>query len=93
MLFLSSLIRIVFILLVVRFVLRAIASFLRPKSRTPGAGAPEPRSLQGDMVRDRVCNTFILRDRAVWAMVAGVEESFCSVVCRDKALGALPKAG
>lgn len=93
MLFLSSLIRIVVVLLVVRFVLRAIASFLRPKSRTQGAGAPEPRSLQGDMVRDRVCNTFVLKDRAVRAMVAGVEEPFCSVVCRDKALGALSKAG
>jgi len=78
-------------LLVVRLVLRTIAGFLRPaKGRE---AAPEPRSLEGDMVRDRICNTFVLKDRAVRAMVQGREESFCSALCRDKALGALSQAG
>ena len=93
MFFLSRLIRIVMVLLVVRFVLRAIAAFLRPRSRPQGAGAPEAPPPPGDLVRDPVCNTFVLKERAVRAMLAGREESFCSAVCRDKALGALPRAG
>jgi hypothetical protein len=43
---------------------------------------------RGDLVRDRVCNTFVLRERAVLARIAGHEEHFCSAACRDRALGA-----
>jgi len=43
------------------------------------------------MVRDRVCNTFLPRARAVTALVGGREMHFCSAACRDRAL-ALPAA-
>jgi hypothetical protein len=39
-----------------------------------------------DLVRDRVCNTFLPRARALPAVVGGREEHFCSVACRDRAL-------
>lgn len=39
----------------------------------------------GDLVRDRVCNTFLPRERALSAFVGGHEEHFCSVACRDQA--------
>ena len=93
MAFLVGLIRVVFVLLVVRIVLRTIAAFLRPKSRPQAAAAPETPALAGDLVRDRICNTFVLKERAVRALVAGREESFCSALCRDKALGAVSRAG
>jgi hypothetical protein len=38
------------------------------------------------MVRDRVCNTFLPRQRALRAVVGGREEHFCSAACRDRAL-------
>lgn len=88
-----TLIRVVLVLVVIRFVLRTIAAFLRPRSRPQAAAAPEAPSLAGDMVRDRICNTFVLKERALRALVAGREESFCSALCRDKALGAVSKAG
>ncbi len=45
-----------------------------------------------DLVRDRICNTFLPRDRAVRAMVSGREEHFCSEACRDRALTAASQA-
>ena len=42
-----------------------------------------------DMVRDRICNTFLPRERAVSAVVGGRQMHFCSPACRDRAL-ALP---
>jgi len=92
MFLLGRLLRIVLFLLAVRFILRAVAAFLRPRSRPASSGA-QPPSLAGDLVRDRVCNTFVLKERAVRALVGGHEESFCSALCRDKALGALSRAG
>ena len=43
----------------------------------------------GEMVRDRICNTFLPRERALMAVVHGVEEPFCSPACRDRALAPL----
>jgi hypothetical protein len=43
-------------------------------------------------VRDRVCNTFVPRSRALSAMVAGEAQHFCSAACRDAALQAARRA-
>jgi hypothetical protein len=77
---LSLVLRVLLLLLLVRLVLRGLAALLRP--------APAPREVAPpeEMVRDRVCNTFLRRDRALRATVAGVEEHFCSPACRDRAL-------
>ena len=77
--------RFLFILFVVRMVARGVASVLAPR-RPSGAGpAPAARPPE-ELVRDRICNTFVPRSRAVLAVVAGHEELFCSSSCRDKAL-------
>ena len=51
--------------------------------RTTGPGTTVPqRGVQ--MVRDPVCGTFVMPDRAVTMPVGGHVVHFCSVGCRDK---------
>ena len=88
--FLSRLVRILFVLLLVRLVLRAVASALRPR---PAAAPPRsPAAPDRELVRDRVCNTFLPRERALTAFIAGRQEHFCSAACRDRALLAVSRA-
>ncbi len=76
------LLRLIGILLLVRVVGRFVAGVMRGLRDDS-----KPRSrLQGDLVRDRICNTYVPRDRALSARVAGHEEHFCSATCRDRAL-------
>ena len=81
---LGYLLRFIAILLLIRFVLRAVTAWLRPRPAARPARAPGARAQ--DLVRDRVCNTFVAKDRAIKAMVGGHEEHFCSTACRDQAL-------
>jgi hypothetical protein len=74
-----NLVRIVIVLMAVRFVLRFIAAVVQGYQ-----GAPR-REAATDMVRDRVCDTFLPRSRALVAVVDGREQHFCSVECRDRA--------
>ncbi len=77
-----------FVRLVGRFVMAAVRGY-RGQVAAPAAG----RLASRELVRDRVCNTFLARDRALMATVAGEVEHFCSAACRDLALaGARPKA-
>jgi hypothetical protein len=78
--FLFRLVRVLGILLVIRLVLRAFAA------QRVGSGPTRPDGSGRDLVRDRVCNTFVPRDRALVARVAGREEFFCSAACRDRGL-------
>jgi hypothetical protein len=91
MLFLSSVIRVLLVLFVVRLVLRGIAALFRARPAAPAPAAPA-RQFTSELIRDRVCNTFLPRDRALLAVVAGHEEHFCSAACRDKALAAVSRA-
>ena len=78
--------RVVGFLLVLRLVLRALASLSGPRE-APGPAPSRPRTAPPtDLVRDRVCNTFVPRDRALRATVGGRDEHFCSETCRDRAL-------
>jgi hypothetical protein len=77
--------RVLLVLLVLRLIFRAVAALRRPAP--PG----EPRP-SGELVRDRVCNTFVPRERAIRARVGGREEHFCSPGCRDRALAAHARA-
>lgn len=54
------------------------------KGATGGASAPReiPRS-GSEMVRDRVCNTFLPRDRALTVEQDGATHHFCSDTCRS----------
>jgi hypothetical protein len=69
----------VIVLLAVRFVLRFLAAVVQGYQGTPR------REAATDMVRDRVCDTFLPRSRALVAVVDGREQHFCSVECRDRA--------
>jgi hypothetical protein len=90
---LVGLLRILFVLLVIRLVGRFVVAVVRGYRGRVEAPAPKPRLASRELVRDRVCNTFLARDRAVVATVAGEVEHFCSTACRDLALsGARPKA-
>jgi len=77
-------VRFVLALFLVRIAFRFIAGVVQGL-REPAR--KDPREV--DMVRDRVCNTFLPRERALTAIVGGREMHFCSTACRDRAL-ALP---
>ena len=77
--FVLNLVRILVVLLVVRFVLRFLAAVVQ------GYRGAERREAATEMVRDRVCDTFVPRSRALVAVVDGREQHFCSPECRDRA--------
>lgn len=88
--FMAGLLRVVFVLLLVRLVVRWLASLARP---LPEAGPARAASQgKGELVRDRICNTFVPRERSISARVDGREERFCSTACRDRALAAVTRA-
>jgi uncharacterized protein len=83
---LTSLVRIVVVLLIVRFVLRFVVSVIQGYQGQARPPRPETREVAAtDMVRDRVCDTFLPRSRALVATVDGREQHFCSEACRDRA--------
>jgi YHS domain-containing protein len=46
----------------------------------------EPARELGPMVRDRICNTFLPRSRALSLRAGGEDHFFCSEACRSKFL-------
>jgi hypothetical protein len=56
-----------------------------PRADRRGRGASVS---DGAMVRDRVCNTFLPRSRAIVVREGGAEWFFCSERCRDAHLRA-----
>jgi hypothetical protein len=90
---LVGLLRILLVLLVVRLVGRFVMAAVRGYRGEVAPPAAGPRLAARELVRDRICNTFLPRDRALVATVSGQVEHFCSAACRDLALsGARPKA-
>jgi hypothetical protein len=81
--FLIAVLRIVVILFVVRLILRGVAALVRSPKRD--AAKARPRTEGVDLVRDRICNTFLPRERAIRWMTKGGEEYFCSEKCRKRA--------
>lgn len=63
------------------FVGRLFRSAKRGPVRKPRPAGGGPR-LEGEMVRDRVCNTFLPRSRALLLRQDGEELFFCSEDCR-----------
>jgi hypothetical protein len=64
--------------------------------RRPARGGAAARGgvrEEGPMVRDRVCNTFLPRSRALVARIGDEERFFCSESCRRKALEQAAPAG
>jgi hypothetical protein len=65
--------------LLLRFVVAVIQGMRTPMPDEKGTAV-------SDLVRDRVCNTFVPRSHALVASVHGEPAFFCSATCRDRAL-------
>ena len=74
--------RFLFLLVALRLLFRFVGAVVRGYREADAKAAPRDREL----VRDRVCNTFLPKERALTAVVHGHEEHFCSAACRDQAL-------
>ena len=82
---LALLVRAAFLLVLVRLLVRFVSAVVYGYRVDAGPRAPR-RTGVADLVRDRVCNTFVPRERALKATIGGRDEHFCSAACRDKAL-------
>ncbi|MCG6926503.1 MAG: hypothetical protein LJF30_14480 [Acidobacteria bacterium] len=82
------------ILSFVRFVARSVGRLFGPASDLRRSGGEPRRSARQaeDLVRDRICNTYVPRSRALTAKVGGREEHFCSEACRDRARATVARA-
>jgi hypothetical protein len=78
--------RVLGLLIIARFLVSFLKHLVQGYKGTAPAGAPRNQ----DLVRDRICNTFVPRERAIHALVDGHEEHFCSTACRDRALRLQP---
>lgn len=63
--------------------LRVYAGFKRITKQAEGPAAPK---VQGLMVKDEVCGTYIPREEALTERRDGVERYYCSEECRRKAV-------
>ena len=77
---------VLFLLLFLATLLAAIWWLRRSKRSEREVTPPRrsPRDATDRMVRDRVCNTFLPRSRALVVHAGGEEFFFCSEDCRDK---------
>jgi hypothetical protein len=82
-----ALVRLLLVVFLLGLAVRTVLSWLRGLASAAGRPAPPPAGVP--MVRDRVCNTFVPRDHALSATIAGREEFFCSERCRARALSGL----
>jgi YHS domain-containing protein len=62
---------------------------LRQRTHAFGAGtrAPQPRALHDELVKDPVCQTYVVRSRAVSKSVGGSTQYFCSPECAARFVG------
>ena len=74
----------IFIVLVVLLVLRVLRVFAAAYFSRPGAGKP-PGAVEGEMVRDPICGTWIDRRLALAAKSSGQWVPVCSEKCRASA--------
>jgi len=79
---LRAVLEFVFILLAVRAVWRLIGGIVQ--GLTTQTRAPRPPQPAVTMVRDPVCGTFVLPDRALTISDGRERVHFCSPDCRDK---------
>jgi hypothetical protein len=79
---LVRILRILLVLFLVRLALRLWLDWRRGRAKAPPAASG---ATARELVRDRVCNTFLPRERALVVRGAAGEEYFCSPACRDKA--------
>jgi hypothetical protein len=74
--------RVLVVLLVIRFVLRFIASVAAGARQTPPLRKPQER-IGGTLVRDPQCGTYIPQSAALASGRGDQAVFFCSAACRD----------
>ncbi len=82
---LAGLIRLVFFFCLIYFaylVFRVYRSVTRPPKPS------SPKRIEGEMVKDDVCNTYIPKDEAIRELRDGRECFFCSEECRRRSRAA-----
>ena len=72
----------VLLILFARAAVRLWRGFSAATSGRPPGGGVAQHSVQ--MVRDPVCGTFVLPDRALTLSIGQQQFHFCSATCRDK---------
>jgi YHS domain-containing protein len=75
-------VRVLILLLILRFILRLLFPARRAIPHRRGAGGPVERS-GGELVRDPNCGTYVPKSRAVAGQKGGDTVYFCSTTCRD----------
>ncbi len=91
---LLNVLQFLFLMFVLRLVVRTVARAFSPTSPRPRASAAPPRAqvrAPEDLVLDRVCHTHVPLSRALTARVSGREEHFCSAACREMALAGVAR--
>jgi YHS domain-containing protein len=80
----GRLLQLLALLLVVRYVFRSVARWLREGTEPRRVGPPDGKPVyRGRMVRDPVCGLFLLQERAVEVHLGGETHHFCSEKCRE----------
>ena len=70
------------VFVLVGWFIRGLLRMGKSAPRNP-AGTADKAIAGGEMVRDRVCNTFLPRSRALSLSQGGQEHFFCSESCRS----------
>ena len=80
----AAFLRFVLFALVAYVVFLFLRIYLGLKRRRTQTRTQAPREVQGVMVKDEICGTYIPRDEALREVRNGVEHFFCSDECRRK---------
>ena len=83
---LGWILRIILLLILLRFVLRLLFPNRRPAR--PAPPRPMPERSGGELVRDPQCGTYIPKASALTLNAGGAVHYFCSAKCRDAYTGA-----
>lgn len=68
-------------LLVVLFLLWPVVRLVLFRRDRPPEGARRPRAVRDELVKDPICQTYVLRSRALTREAGGTTHYFCSREC------------
>lgn len=77
-------VRILILLIIIRFVVSLVRSALGPRTGTSRDTKRKPERIGGTLVQDPQCGTYLPQDRAIALARGGSTRYFCSAKCRDE---------
>lgn len=79
------LVRLIVLVMIIRFIMSALSSARGRKASGPTRQPKRaPERIGGTLVRDPQCGTYLPQDRALVVARSGSTEYFCSAKCRDE---------